>query len=169
MREQASPAPAIGAMRRCFAHRPTPARRTQSCFTRWRFDGYSGTARVAASCGLLFANWRMGRRLVGVEEAARHLGLSTSTVYKRAERCELPSVKEGGRLLFRMADLDAYADLVSAREARDHIERRRRIAAPWMIRHQERSSASCRRSRLRRLQRSASCWRQSPRRARRLS
>jgi excisionase family DNA binding protein len=50
------------------------------------------------------------RRLLGVEEAARHLGLSTSTVYKRAERCELPSVKDGGRVLFRIADLDAYAD-----------------------------------------------------------
>jgi excisionase family DNA binding protein len=49
-------------------------------------------------------------RLVGVAEAADRLGLSTSTVYKRAEACELPSVKDGGRLLFRVADLVAYAE-----------------------------------------------------------
>jgi excisionase family DNA binding protein len=48
--------------------------------------------------------------LVGIKEAARRLGLSTSTAYKRAERCELPSVKDGGRLLFRTADLTAYAE-----------------------------------------------------------
>jgi excisionase family DNA binding protein len=48
--------------------------------------------------------------LVGVAEAARLLGLSTSTVYKRAESCELPSVKAGSRVLFRPADLSAYAE-----------------------------------------------------------
>jgi excisionase family DNA binding protein len=48
--------------------------------------------------------------LVGVREAARLLGLSTSTVYKRAESCELPSVKAGSRVLFRPADLSAYAE-----------------------------------------------------------
>src|SRR5436853_631267 len=49
-------------------------------------------------------------RLVDVEEAARRLGLAASTVYKRAAQCELPNVKIGGRLLFKLADLAAYAD-----------------------------------------------------------
>jgi excisionase family DNA binding protein len=54
---------------------------------------------------------RMGeQQLMGVDEAAAHLGLSTSTVYKLAERVELPSTKIGRRLLFRVADLDAYAE-----------------------------------------------------------
>jgi excisionase family DNA binding protein len=51
-----------------------------------------------------------GDRLVDVAEAARRLGLATSTVYKRAEACLLPSVKDGGRLLFRIADLAQYAE-----------------------------------------------------------
>src|SRR5882672_1153058 len=42
----------------CFAHRATPPTRTQSCLTMLWFDGYSGTGSAAASCGLLFANWR---------------------------------------------------------------------------------------------------------------
>src|SRR5438128_7578417 len=48
--------------------------------------------------------------LVDVKEAARHLGLSPSTVYKRAASIELASVKLGGRLLFRPADLDGYTE-----------------------------------------------------------
>jgi excisionase family DNA binding protein len=47
--------------------------------------------------------------LIGVEAAARHLGLAAGTVYKLARKCELPSVKMGTRLLFKLADLDAYA------------------------------------------------------------
>jgi excisionase family DNA binding protein len=50
-----------------------------------------------------------GERLVGVREAARRLSISVSTIYKRAECCELPSVKDGSRLLFRVSDLVAYA------------------------------------------------------------
>ncbi len=46
--------------------------------------------------------------LVDVEEAARRLGLAVSTVYQRAASLKLPSVKDGNRLLFRPADLDAY-------------------------------------------------------------
>jgi excisionase family DNA binding protein len=47
-------------------------------------------------------------RLLNVEEAAQRLGLSVSTVYKKSQACELPSVKMGSRTLFRPADLDAY-------------------------------------------------------------
>ncbi len=50
-----------------------------------------------------------GERLLDVDEAAQRLGLSPSTVYKRAQACKLPSVKDGTRVLFRPADLDAYA------------------------------------------------------------
>jgi excisionase family DNA binding protein len=46
--------------------------------------------------------------LVDVQEAARRLGLAVSTVYQRAAALKLPSVKDGSRLLFRPADLDAY-------------------------------------------------------------
>jgi excisionase family DNA binding protein len=49
-----------------------------------------------------------GNRVLGVAEAAAYLGLSERTVYKRAEQGTLPSVKDGGRLLFRLTDLDAY-------------------------------------------------------------
>lgn len=48
--------------------------------------------------------------LLGVPEVAQRLGLAKSTVYKRAQACELPSVKVGTRVLFRPADLDAYAE-----------------------------------------------------------
>ncbi len=48
--------------------------------------------------------------LLGVAEAARRIGLSKSTTYKLAERCELPSVQLGTRVLFRPADLAAYAE-----------------------------------------------------------
>ncbi len=48
--------------------------------------------------------------LLGVAEAARRIGLSKSTTYKLAERCEPPSVQLGTRVLFRPADLAAYAE-----------------------------------------------------------
>ncbi len=51
-----------------------------------------------------------GERLIDIKEAAQRLGLSTSTVYKRAEQSELPSIKMGGRLLFKTSDLTAYAE-----------------------------------------------------------
>jgi len=46
--------------------------------------------------------------LVDVEEAARRLGLAVGTVYRKAQKCELPSHKLGERVLFSPADLDAY-------------------------------------------------------------
>jgi excisionase family DNA binding protein len=47
--------------------------------------------------------------LLDVNAAATRLGLGRSTVRKLARRCELASVKSGRRLLFKPADLDAYA------------------------------------------------------------
>jgi len=64
---------------------------------------------------LLSARWdsgaasqKAGPSLLCVEEAAERLGLSPSTIYKRAESGQLPSVKDGGRLLFKVIDLDEY-------------------------------------------------------------
>ncbi len=48
--------------------------------------------------------------LLDVDTAARRLGLGVSTVRKLAAKCDLPSVPIGRRLLFRPADLDAYAE-----------------------------------------------------------
>ena len=48
--------------------------------------------------------------LLDVGAAARRLGLAVGTVYRKAAKCELPSVKLGERVLFRPADLDAYAE-----------------------------------------------------------
>ena len=47
--------------------------------------------------------------LLDVHEAAQRLGLSTSTIYKWAKACKLPSVPMGRRVLFRASDLDAPA------------------------------------------------------------
>jgi excisionase family DNA binding protein len=49
-------------------------------------------------------------RLLDVDQAAKRLGLGASTIRKLAGRCEMASVKSGRRLLFRPADLDAYAE-----------------------------------------------------------
>ena len=48
--------------------------------------------------------------LLDVDAAARRLGLAVGTVYRKAAKCDLPSVKLGERVLFRPADLDAYAE-----------------------------------------------------------
>jgi excisionase family DNA binding protein len=48
--------------------------------------------------------------LLDVNAAAQRLGLSTSTIYKRCASGALPCVKDGSRVLFRPADLDAYAE-----------------------------------------------------------
>ncbi len=49
-------------------------------------------------------------QLLDIDQAAQHLGLGASTLRKLAARCEVASVKSGRRLLFRAADLDAYAE-----------------------------------------------------------
>ena len=45
-----------------------------------------------------------------VKEAAAVLGISPRTLYPLAERGEVPSVKVGGRRLFRPSDLRAYLE-----------------------------------------------------------
>lgn len=49
-------------------------------------------------------------QLVDVAEAALRLAVSRHAVYKLAESGSLPSVKLGGRLRFRPADLHAYVE-----------------------------------------------------------
>ncbi len=46
--------------------------------------------------------------MMNVKEAARYLGISTSTLYRKAERVEVASVKIGSRVTFRVGDLDAF-------------------------------------------------------------
>jgi len=46
------------------------------------------------------------KRLLSVEEAAQYLGVQKSTIYSRAWRRVIPSVKMGRRLLFDQEDLD---------------------------------------------------------------
>jgi excisionase family DNA binding protein len=45
-----------------------------------------------------------------VKQAARILGISPRTLYPLAERGEVPSIKVGGRRLFRPAELRAYLE-----------------------------------------------------------
>lgn len=45
-------------------------------------------------------------RYVGVKGAAEHLGLKASWIY--AHRHELPAIKIGGLLRFRLRDLDEW-------------------------------------------------------------
>jgi excisionase family DNA binding protein len=47
-------------------------------------------------------------KLFNVSEVASMLGLSTSCVYKKAERGEIQTVKIGSVLRFTEADLDVY-------------------------------------------------------------
>jgi excisionase family DNA binding protein len=45
---------------------------------------------------------------VGLKDAARLLGISDRTLWGMAKRGEVPHVKLGGRLVFRVATLDAW-------------------------------------------------------------
>lgn len=49
-------------------------------------------------------------KLVGVAAAALRLGVSKSTIYKLSDKLELPSVKVGAGLRFKIADLDTYKE-----------------------------------------------------------
>jgi excisionase family DNA binding protein len=51
---------------------------------------------------------RRDEALLHVKEAARYLGIGPSTLYRKAETIAIASVKIGNRLMFKMADLDAY-------------------------------------------------------------
>ena len=46
--------------------------------------------------------------LLDVDGAAAHLSLSKSTLYKLSASGRIPKVQLGGRLLFRMEDLEEY-------------------------------------------------------------
>jgi excisionase family DNA binding protein len=47
-------------------------------------------------------------RLLTPEEAATYLGYKTGTVYNKANRREIPCVKLGHTLRFRLSELDAW-------------------------------------------------------------
>lgn len=48
--------------------------------------------------------------LLDVTAAARRLGMAKSTLYKKANSGEVPSVKVGGRRMFRPRDLDEWVE-----------------------------------------------------------
>ena len=56
------------------------------------------------------ANGEIGRRLLKVEEAARFLGLTVDTVYKKARLREVPSVKVGRALRFDIKALERFVE-----------------------------------------------------------
>ena len=51
------------------------------------------------------------KRLLDVEEAAKRLGLSPSTLYKKTKAQTIPHIKLGSRVLFDPSDLDALVAL----------------------------------------------------------
>ncbi len=56
------------------------------------------------------------KRLLGVEDAAKYLGVQKSTMYSWAWRRKIPSVKMGRRLLFDREDLDRMIEAGKRRE-----------------------------------------------------
>jgi len=56
------------------------------------------------------SNGEIGRRLLKVEEAARFLGLTVDTVYKKARLREVPSVKVGRALRFDSRALERFVE-----------------------------------------------------------
>ena len=56
------------------------------------------------------SNSEIGRRLLKVEEAARFLGLTVDTVYKKARLREVPSVKVGRALRFDIKALERFVE-----------------------------------------------------------
>jgi len=56
------------------------------------------------------SNDGIGRRLLKVEEAARFLGLTVDTVYKKARLREVPSVKVGRALRFDIKALERFVE-----------------------------------------------------------
>jgi len=58
----------------------------------------------------MMSNGEIGRRLLKVEEAARFLGLTVDTVYKKARLREVPSVKVGRALRFDIRALERFVE-----------------------------------------------------------
>ncbi len=50
------------------------------------------------------------RRLVNIKEAALYIGLKVSTLYGWVSEKKIPYVKIGDRVLFDIADLDAFIE-----------------------------------------------------------
>ncbi len=50
------------------------------------------------------------RRLVNIKEAATYIGLKVSTLYGWVSEKKIPHVKIGDRVLFDIADLDAFIE-----------------------------------------------------------
>jgi excisionase family DNA binding protein len=67
--------------------------------------------------------------LLNVKDAARHLGIRPSTLYKKAESIEIASVKIGSRITFRVPDLDAYVN--SRRRSPELVAALARRARTW--------------------------------------
>ena len=62
-------------------------------------------------------------QLLDIEEAARRLCISTSTLYKRVSKGDIKHVKDGSSVAFRASHLDEYI------EERTHAPRRARELA----------------------------------------
>jgi excisionase family DNA binding protein len=58
----------------------------------------------------MMSNGEIGRRLLKVGEAARFLGLTVDTVYKKARLREVPSVKVGRALRFDIRALERFVE-----------------------------------------------------------
>ena len=56
------------------------------------------------------SNGYIGKRLLTPKEAAAYLGLKVDTVYKKARRRELPSVRVGRSRRFDVVALDRYIE-----------------------------------------------------------
>jgi excisionase family DNA binding protein len=48
------------------------------------------------------------KKYLSVEEAAKYLNVSTSTIYRKVQDREIPHLKKGKYLYFRPEELDAY-------------------------------------------------------------
>lgn len=70
-------------------------------------------------------------RLLDVQEAADLLRIAPGTLLHRAQKGEVPRVKDGSRVLFRPADLRAYVEarLQSQKRTRKMSQSVRGIAA----------------------------------------
>ena len=58
-------------------------------------------------------------RWIGIEAAARHLAIPTRTMYRLAQRHNIPAVKVGRTWRFRSSSLDAYLERMMLAQASD--------------------------------------------------
>ena len=65
------------------------------------------SARLAPKLAAERTDDHREKRLLDIEEAAKRLGISTSTLYKRTRAQAIPHIKLGSRVLFEPGDLDA--------------------------------------------------------------